>query len=554
MNLVDNPRWIEACRRVDEAATLLEEARVGDENGVWDAREHWRLVSCRWLEGKGDTEDILEAARVFVAAVESVVPPQALRPLYPFYEPGEAVLLHAGPLSVMLEDRSSDPPLAAEAAGEGRVFFEFLPTPRVSWEVVVKGADPDLLRAFHRSSRERLVLPNFGGSGFAVTPVAGDVSGLPDIGSLGGMRFYDILSSSKRLGIFDGLSEVRFHLVNCPLGRGTGVVLQELAYGTASDRTARVRKFRPMPHRLTFKEDGWRIDIDARPDFAETWEKACKSGSFVFTHVGRIGRLDDSPFSFEKARSLLTALHWFLSFVVGRRVGVALPVGLDQSGNPTCTEWGSPVVDSGVSPFQWYDESMSIDLSALFSGFHGAWSDRFWKDTLPQVIAAYTFAKDGRNQGTLTLAQTALETLAWAVLGVRNLQLSRTAFDKLPAAERIRMLLNWAGVPTEVPVNLSHLAAGAQSLQDHKDGPQAMVWARNQIVHPARSSDRRSMMREVSLESNYLAIRYLELTLLRLFNHQGEYTNWLRGTRGGHLADLIENVPWASGNRANTAG
>ena len=531
---------------MDEAAALLEEARLGDENGVWEAREHWRLVSCRWLEGKGDTEDILEAAQVFVAAVESVVPPQALRSMYPFNEPGEPVLLHAGPLSVMLEDRSSDPTVTTEAAGEGRIHFEFLPTPRVSWEVVVKAADPDLLRAFHRSTRERLVLPHFGGSGFAVTPVADDVAAMRDMDSLGGMRFYDILLSSERLGTFDGLSDVRFHLVNCPLGRGTGFVLQELGYGSSSGQNAKFPRFWPMPHRLTLEEDGWRIDIDARQDFAETWEKARKTGSFVFTHVGRIRRLDDSPFSFERARNLLTALHWFLSFVVGRRVGVALPVGLDESGNPTCTEWGSPVVDSGVSPFQWYHESISIDLPALFSGFYGAWRDRFWKDTLPQVICAYTFAKDGRNQGTLTLAQTALETLAWAVLGIRKAQLSRSAFERLTAAERIRMLLNWAGVPTEVPVNQSLLAASVQSLEDHKDGPQVMVWARNKIVHPARSSDRRSMMREIALESNYLALWYLELTLLRIFNHQGEYVNWLRGTRGGYLTKFIEHVPWAT--------
>ena len=81
-----------------------------------------------------------------------------------------------------------------------------------------------------------------------------------------------------------------------------------------------------------------------------------------------------------------------------------------------------------------------------------------------------------------------------------------------------------------------------------------MVWARNKIVHPARSPDRRSMMREIALESNYLALWYLELTLLRLFNYQGEYVNWLRGTRGGYLTEFIENVPWASGNRADTAG
>lgn len=93
MNPVENTQWREACRRVDEAASLLEEAHLGDENGVWDAREHWRMMSCRWLEGKGNTEDILAAAQAFVAAVESVAPPRALRPVYPFNEPGEPVPL-----------------------------------------------------------------------------------------------------------------------------------------------------------------------------------------------------------------------------------------------------------------------------------------------------------------------------------------------------------------------------------------------------------------------------------------------------------------------------
>ena len=546
MKLTDDPRWREACQRVDRAASLLEEARLGAQDGVWEARERWRRVSCRWLEGRGSTEDISEAAQAFVEAVESVVPPQALNPVYPFNEPGEPVLLHAGLLSVILEDRSSDLTVATEATGEGRVYFEFSPTPRVSWETVVEGTAPDLLKAFHRSTRERLVPPQFGEPGLAVTPIADDVADLPEIDSLGGRRFYGILLSSEQLGNFDGLSDVQFHLVNCPLGRGTGLVLQELENGSSSGQTAKFPKFWPMPHRLTLQQDGWRIDIDARRDFADTWEKVRKTGSFVFTHAGRIRRLDDSAFSFARARDLLTALHWFLSFAVGRRVGVALPVGFDESGNPTCTEWGSPIVDSGVPSFQWYHESISINLPSLFRGFYGVWSDRFWKDVLSQVIGAYTFAKDGRNQGTLTLAQTALETLAWAVLGIRRGQLSRSAFDNLSAAERIGRLLNWAGVPNDVPPNQPYLAARAQALEDHKDGPQVMVWTRNRIVHPARSPDRNSMMRKISLEANYLALWYLDLILLRLFDYQGEYVNWTRGMGGGSLTECIEHVPWAT--------
>ncbi len=129
MKLTDDPRWREACQRVDRAASLLEEARLGAQDGVWEARERWRRVSCRWLEERGSTEDISEAAQAFVEAVESVVPPQALNPVYPFNEPGEPVLLHAGLLSVILEDRSSDLTVATEATGEGRVYFEFSPTP-----------------------------------------------------------------------------------------------------------------------------------------------------------------------------------------------------------------------------------------------------------------------------------------------------------------------------------------------------------------------------------------------------------------------------------------
>ena len=59
----------------------------------------------------------------------------------------------------------------------------------------------------------------------------------------------------------------------------------------------------------------------------------------------------------------------------------------------------------------------------------------------------------------------------------------------LSAAARIRRLLEWAGVPTAVPPSQDDLAAQARSLQGRRDGPQAVAWVRNRIVHPRPSPE-----------------------------------------------------------------
>ena len=71
MNRSDDPRWREACRRVDDAASLLETTRRSTRPEVWDARDGWADAARGWLEGAGTIEVVTRAADRFVSTAEA---------------------------------------------------------------------------------------------------------------------------------------------------------------------------------------------------------------------------------------------------------------------------------------------------------------------------------------------------------------------------------------------------------------------------------------------------------------------------------------------------
>ena len=62
MRRCDDPRWREACRRVDRAASLLESTRRTIDLRVWEARDRWAEAARAWLEGTGDIIHAIEAS------------------------------------------------------------------------------------------------------------------------------------------------------------------------------------------------------------------------------------------------------------------------------------------------------------------------------------------------------------------------------------------------------------------------------------------------------------------------------------------------------------
>jgi len=65
MKRCDDPRWREACLRVDRAASLLERTRRSVDPRVWEARDRWAEAARAWLEGTGNINEAIEASLRF---------------------------------------------------------------------------------------------------------------------------------------------------------------------------------------------------------------------------------------------------------------------------------------------------------------------------------------------------------------------------------------------------------------------------------------------------------------------------------------------------------
>jgi hypothetical protein len=122
-----------------------------------------------------------------------------------------------------------------------------------------------------------------------------------------------------------------------------------------------------------------------------------------------------------------------------------------------------------------------------------------------------------------------LELLGWAVLQ-RHQWLTRDGLGRLPASGRVRLLLQWAGIPVELPTHLGALAGRRGRLsQPDVAGPELIFDVRNNLVHPPKRIDEPEWPdHNELLEAWQLATWYLELAVVRLLGYQGEYVSRLR--------------------------
>jgi hypothetical protein len=115
-------------------------------------------------------------------------------------------------------------------------------------------------------------------------------------------------------------------------------------------------------------------------------------------------------------------------------------------------------------------------------------------------------------------------------------------FDGWRAADRLRFLFEWAGVPTTIPGACDDLRALAGA-ENWPDTPVALTRVRNTFTHPNRrnrdSYDRHSDAARFDVWN--LGLWGLELCLLRLFGYSGQYSCRLQRTHPGGT----ETVPWA---------
>ena len=438
----------------------------------------------------------------------------------------------------------------------GKVAFKITPEPHINgffqytgWPAIAEGLSPVGL------GWPVLVPPSSPSEGcVSVSKAEHEIAGPAGYGASGWNRILSPAIVGKPDAVLD---EVYFYLVNFQV------------INLVDDLQGRTRTEQGKRARLNLKAGEWHIDIDRRPDFIDALHHLEEYRGYAVTHNCRLWKESSGKcqtFTFEQAQVVLEAVQLFFSFIRSGMVGLALPVGRRQN-KVIVEEWSVTTTDPGryADPDRkwplegWYlffdgigelNHSVAQHLPHAFSEFSKMWLDidsglrKVWQSIFRQVIFSYTDAERAGDSRGIVPACTALETLGWAILVIKEGWLTgdrpkavgrsgRGAYEKLLAEDRLRLLLHWAGIPIGVPASILKMKMKKKT-SSTEDGPEIVTWARNRAVHPDKHDQ---LSADLAGEAWATAMRYTELVMLRLLGYKGHFRDRLDSGK-------IRIVPW----------
>ncbi|MDQ3403433.1 MAG: hypothetical protein M3548_08555 [Actinomycetota bacterium] len=277
--------------------------------------------------------------------------------------------------------------------------------------------------------------------------------------------------------------------------------------------------------------DGWNLIIDRRSDYNTAMHDIAHGPAFVMTHVMQVRRVDDATFDPEHAKRILDDLRVCFSFVFGRSMAPALPVGYDPTGEVVWEEWTAPICDPAKQvDMGWLHPIHADDLIEFLRCALPTLADPAHRDSLRlQMILAIQTVGTGLLEQRILTAFPALENLQriTLVLGGQVTPKQYGNSNNWPGHKRLRRLLQQARIPCEIdPTELPVLAAFAAA-ENHADGPAAVVNVRNKIVHPKRALGDIHRFDGLTVDAWLLTRHYLTLLILHSVNYQGSFVRLL---------------------------
>lgn len=340
------------------------------------------------------------------------------------------------------------------------------------------------------------------------------------------------------VGDGQNLTHMVLHLVNFPDTLGMGVSNPDSHYAWLG--------------RFVLRADGWKTTVDKVEHYSSLYELLKSSGGYAITHTVKLEREDGGSFTANQADKLLKDLWYFFSLTNGYWTDMTLRVGFDENGTAIWEQWGRPWASSWRHVPSWFNHRKPEILTRFWPDFHTRLHDPIWGEALRRAIKWYLTANIGRSmyEGDIILAQAGHELLAWTLF-VAEGGLTSEGFDKLPAADKLRLLLQRARVPVKVPNLLQFLDklcqadkwADGSKKEKWVDGPHALTQIRNKLVHPNPKNIQmlQNLRSDELQDAHFLSMWYLELTLLCLLGYKDEYVNRLNYiTHTGQT----EPVPW----------
>ncbi|MGY1495696.1 hypothetical protein ACW4TU_03470 [Streptomyces sp. QTS52] len=433
---------------------------------------------------------------------------QALTPIYPYNEPGQAVLLHDGLIGGL---GRADVPGRVELTCSNGFNFEW---------AVGDGASPGF------ANRDDVPLTLRRPVGDMILPgVPRDIGG----GWSNGAMFGD---SEARL------TRILVHWFNLPNWHGPVALIEKTPRGEHE-----------WPGRWLLKANGWKITLDVRPDYRQAWRELHKTDVYVMTHIMEVRRADGAAFTADEADSLLTALHVGISFALGRWAAPMLPVGEDNDEQVVWEQWRTAFCDPARpnSDGWWYDqdhESLGDFLSLVIDAF--ADPDKLTPLRFQMMYAISSMRSRDFVEPRIIMGTAGLEHIMWQSL-VLSGALTEREYKRRPAHDLLRTVLRGAQIPVDINPDL--LPAAAQYAADVKarenkevDGADVVTWVRNRLVHPQESQERVYGLDGLTRDAWLLARQYLVLLILNSLGYNGSYRDLTRIR--GWVGD-VSPVPWA---------
>ena len=287
--------------------------------------------------------------------------------------------------------------------------------------------------------------------------------------------------------------------------------------------------------RFQLEAHPWFVDIIATDGLMGVHYSMTRRGGSALTHVGTVTRCDGQDFSSGELERFLEALHLFLSFVRTSYCGLTLLSGYDSNRTRVWEQWGTYRVEPWRRELPtWADQSNSHLLTDVFEGLWRLLSNPGIGDALVEVIHWYLRSSESiEPEVSVILNQAALERLAFNTVGPKP----RSTRE----GEWIHNALDGRGINTRMPNECRELRQ-LQPIHNWAHGPHALVEIRNDLIH---SNTKRGPFSVSALEeARSLGLYYVELMVLELSGHKGQFLNRLKYAQS--YSSKLETVPWAT--------
>jgi len=412
----------------------------------------------------------------------------------------------------------------SHATGSGRIWFSWVPRAGPRFEIQTDGG----LRALEDLGSTHLSLSDPQAEfGVLVTTLGSDDADVAGVIN-DNARFGELSDS-------DPVSSISFVLTNFHHYHGAPIRPEG-------------KELKTWAGRWSIEADPWKITIDEIEDCSDLRKQLEREGGYAVTHAGRLERIDGSSSSLREAEQVLDGLRCFLGFCRGMWCGPVFPTYFaDGRSSNSLAPWH---LTRWRHVGSWFPRFGPLShFSPAVARFLALWADEDWRGPIQHYIWWYIEANLAATlESAIVKIQAALELMGWLVLVEQDHVISADGFNKLPASDKIRLLLTHLDIPITIPDHLANLKGHAKSIQEDT-GAGAFVFLRNAIVHPSLKKRRRlkSVKNEAKFEATQLGRQYLEFILLSLLHYEGKYEDRTDTTRWAGIGD---DVPW-KGNNGN---